>query len=71
MLKYIIKNVIVFVIVALVIIALSYLGYTLDMTRFVRGEFGKKCYIEGQEHKNIKKPLFFNSIDLCTESLKK
>lgn len=35
----------------------------------VRGEFGKICYFVGSEHKNIKKPLYFDSIELCQESL--
>ena len=37
---------------------------------YVRGKFGKTCYNKGEEHKNIKYLLEFDSIQDCKDSLK-
>jgi len=56
-----------------VIILLSGLAYIANQPRrYLHGEDGTKCYIEGQEHGNIdlETALYFNSIEECETSLK-
>lgn len=58
-------------IAGVVILILSGVGYlAIQPPKYIRGEYGTKCYVEGNEHKNIKKPLKFNSIEKCQGSLK-
>lgn len=37
---------------------------------WVRGEYGKRCYEKGEEHKNIKYPVLFETLEDCLESIK-
>lgn len=36
---------------------------------FIRGQYGKKCYMVGSEHGNIKYPIYFETLDECLKSL--
>lgn len=35
----------------------------------VKGKYGTKCYLAGQESNNIKYPVYFDSLDECMKSL--
>lgn len=36
---------------------------------YVRGQYGKKCYTEEQAHGNITRPIYFDTLGECLESL--
>ncbi len=57
-------------IVVLTMVQVGFLGP--DPPKYIRGEHGSKCYVEGSEHKNInlETALYFNSLELCQKDLK-
>jgi len=58
------------IIAGVVIIILSGVGYLATKPpKYIRGQFGTKCYIEGNEHGNIAIPLEFNSLEECQNDL--
>lgn len=34
---------------------------------YIAGKYGEKCYIEGNEPKTIKHPIYFKTLDDCEE----
>jgi hypothetical protein len=68
---YLIKSLLTLIIAGILLILLAATGYIkYQQDRYVRGKYGIRCYKEDREHKNIKNLLYFNSIELCENSLK-
>ena len=66
-----VKQLISLIIAGIVLILISYAGYmAAQPMKYIRGTYGTKCYVEEQAHEGIKKPLYFNSIEECLDSLK-
>ena len=60
---YIIIILLAFVIVFSVVVFAS--GAYMYGDSYIRGKYGTKCYIEGQEHKNIEYKLKIDTYEEC------
>lgn len=58
-------------IVAIILLVLASLAvaYAVNKGEYVRGEYGKKCYITGSQHGNIKYPIYYDTLAECLKSL--
>lgn len=63
----------VFPLIVIAIIVFGLITFTQlskeENSIFVRGVYGSKCYPKGFENKNIKHPLYFDSLNECIASL--
>lgn len=52
---------------AIIIMIASQPIYAFKPNVYVAGKYGSLCYLVGNEHGNIKYPIYFNSLDKCEE----
>lgn len=45
-------------------------AFAKQTTSYLKGKYGQKCYISGSEHKNIKYPIYYDTLDDCLASFK-
>ena len=58
------------IVFGLVVVAFMFLyafGYDQDLVTYIKSRHGEKCYLEGQEHGNIKYPIEFKSLEDCIQ----
>lgn len=56
-------------IILIVAIGTLYAIYSFQNETYVRGKYGKHCYTVKNMHPNIKRPIYFNSLNNCLNSL--
>lgn len=57
------------ILIASVIIGSLFAVYSFQKKTFVRGKYGSKCYTVKNMNKNIKYPIYFNSLHECLVTL--
>lgn len=50
-----------------ILVLFTYVYNTYILRNYIAGKYGKKCYIEGEENKNIRYPIKFDTLSDCID----
>lgn len=64
------EKILAWVIISCLVIILSASILYSKTEIYICGEYGKYCYEQGKEHKNIRYPVKFNTLEDCLNYIK-